>query len=224
MSNQQEVFGRCLKIFEFFALDKIRKKTFIRFFAPLLLRLIIFAIAYNVKTVNEKMKLIQVIAIVSMTNFKAINVLFKFKEIKSLIGDVEKLISEIDDEKILKDLQKEKMRILIYFIMNFALFLIGQIVALVVKQSMVPLWTPDVLSDYKLAIFLVYWIMNTFCSLYTASLSFTMDFLAIFLLTCMKAYSKFLCKSFDKHSGSEKTKITEENLIRRLQKFHEFKM
>jgi hypothetical protein len=223
MSKQTDVLNTCLKIFQIFGLDQFKKRTSLLFIATFpVYTTFLTVVAFNVESIEEKLKLIQYIMPYIIIAIKVLNVLLKFEDIKRLIEKIKTMLLEIDDESFLECVHQQGMQFLKFCAIYLTSLVVTQLVSLALKETTTPLWIPNALTSYKDSVIYFYWFANAFPGLYMSIPTLSIDFLVIYLLLCLKAYSKLISKSFEAMPVTNE-KDMEEKLMRRVKQFHELK-
>lgn len=211
--DKTEPFRVFLKIFSIYGLDKSGKNSekFWKFALFLLnvpgYLLFLVIVTTHLKSIEDKLQLVQIIPFYIIITVKAICVSMNFENILKFIDEVEKIKFKLRKNKFIENSHIEGMRLLkICFFFNFFPISCIQILSLCLQEIFFPTWTPDLFIRHKSIIFMIYWIIITFCGLYASLLVLSIDLLMIYLMIRIKGFSDYLIgKKVKFQTGKEKT-------------------
>lgn len=224
MSKCEDVLDSFVKLFFFLGLFSTERrnfkqmaKVFLFVIAVPVMTIFLAVAAYNIQSVKDKLVIVQIIPAGLMVTVKAYSVSRSIEKIKRLVEDLKQMLRHVDDPGILANAHNQAMKIMkICFFVNVFSPTIAQTISLIVHENFIPTWIPEQFTEYKESAFYFYWIIYTFCGFYMSTIAIMIDFLMLYVMILMNAFSKFLLKKFKSLPSKEATERNEQflNLIR----------
>lgn len=171
-------------------------------------------------TVEDKIRVFQVVPLFILIPIKALNIKIKFRSILSLFEATNGMLQDIGQQKIINQSQNNAIKIIKGIsLLNMFSIALSSLSAILTHELMIPVWIQVV--EYETVFFWLNWFVFYFCTFYVHVLTYLMDALVLYLLMTLKGYSQMLRESILEIPKDEKKR--KDKIYQFMRQVHELK-